>query len=263
MMYAQLPLKIGLKDEARFSTYVCETDALQQTLDALQLALKGQTDKELSKGNQALLSTKACCFIGDFGSGKTHLLQAACRFQLESQSDVAAQPNSQSTGAGVYLPLGDVTLPFIPMVLEGMEQVDLVCVDDIDLVIGQEDWEKALANLLMKSKNMGHAVFLAASQPMHEWKLVTKELASAMVNVLPIPLERIKSEKVLAQALQKHAEMLGFHLSLDVCNYLIKQYSNNLLELLAVLGLLAEASIVQKRRVTLPFAKQILMPKFD
>lgn len=253
MMYAQLPLKIGLKEEARFSTYVCETDALQRALDELQSALAEQIGRDGSTSN------KACCFVGPFGSGKTHLLQAACRFQLEMQ----AEATSQSAGAGVYLPLGDVTLPFIPMVLDGMEQVDLVCVDDIDLVIGQEDWENALANLLMKSKNLGHAVYLAASQPMHEWKLATKALASALVNVLPIPLEPIQSDKAIIQALQKHAEMSGFHLSLDVCNYLIKQYSNNLLELLAVLGLLEEASIIQKRRITLPFAKQILKPKFD
>lgn len=263
MMYAQLPLKIELKDEARFSTYVCESEGLKNTLNALQSALGGIDKNTQGSSENSVLGTKACCFIGPMGVGKTHLLQAACRFQIENQANAAKQNSTQSFGAGVYLPLGDVTLPFVPMVLDGMEQVDLVCVDDIDLVIGQEDWELALANLLMKSKNMGHAVFFASNQPIHEWTIITKELASAMVNVLPIPLAPIKSDKALVDALQKHAEMLGFHLSVEVCNYLIKQYSKNLQELLAVLGLLAEASIVQKRRVTLPFAKQILMPKFD
>lgn len=244
MMYAQLPLKIGLKEEARFSTFVCQNQGLKTILDNLQAMLNGQTNE-----------IGACCFTGEIGAGKTHLLQAACRYQIEMHTD------DSQTSSGVYLPLGDVTLPFIPMVLDGMEQVGLVCVDDVDLIIGQADWENALANLLLKSKNNGHAVLFASSEPVSDWKFATKALASAMMNVLPVPLEKLHQEKDLVSALQKHAEMTGFRLTTDVCNFLIKSYSKNLEELLAVLGLLEEASIVQKRRVTLPFTKQILQPK--
>ncbi|MDX1353284.1 MAG: DnaA/Hda family protein, partial [Thiomicrorhabdus sp.] len=125
-MFVQMPLKIGLRDDACFQTFVTEKESLAVALNGLQAALLKNS------GNAFYL-------YGKGGVGKTHILQAACRFVTEKGS------------ASVYLPMGDDSLPLIPDVLHGLEQTLLVCLDDMNHLVGDAKWEIALANLITKS----------------------------------------------------------------------------------------------------------------
>jgi DnaA family protein len=233
-VFVQLPLKIGLREEVCFDTFVTEDEATVLALNRFQQTLMKSQEGE------------AFYFQGESGVGKTHLLQAACRFMTEKKS------------ASVYLPLGDTTLPLIPDVLHGLERTPLVCLDDVEKVIGQESWEHALANLLMRSKVLGHKVVLSGMQNIGDWPIVTSDLTQALMSVLPIRLKPLHNKRDLVVAMQRHALKLGFELPLDVGNYLIKQFSTDLQELLSVLKILEQATFVEKRRMTLPFVKQIL-----
>lgn len=232
-MFVQMPLKIGLRDDACFETFVTEQEPLALALNRLQKTLQ-----------QAAGS--AFYLYGAEGVGKTHLLQASCRFVTEQGR------------TSVYLPLADTSLPLIPDVLTGLEQTPLVCLDDVQSVLGDAKWEKALANLITKSNVQGHSLILAGSIAMNEWQITTQDLAKALMSVLPIPLQAIEDKNEVVVALQRHGKRLGFELPQEVGNYLVKQFSNDLQELLAVLKLLEQASLVEKRRLTLPFVKQVL-----
>lgn len=232
-MFVQMPLKIGLRDDACFETFVTEQESLAVALNAVQSALKQPS------GNAFYL-------YGESGAGKTHLLQAACRYVTEKGQ------------ASVYLPMQDEGLPLIPDVLVGLEQTPLVCLDDMERIIGQPKWELALANLLTKSSVQGHNVILAGEQSVVAWSLVTPELTKALMTVLPIKLASLNDKEEVIMALQRHAKRLGIELSQEVGNYLVKQFSNDLQELLAVLKMLDQASLVEKRRLTLPFVKKVL-----
>lgn len=233
-MFVQLPLKIGLREEVCFDTFVADDESTVLALNQFQQAL-------LKSGK-----AEAYYFYGVSGVGKTHLLQAACRFVTEQNI------------ASVYLPLADKQLPLIPDVLMGLEKTPLVCLDDVEQIIGDKAWELALANLLMKSKVMGNKVVLSGRVALENWTLQTPELTQALISVLPIQLKAIANQKDIVTALQRHAKKLGFELPLEVGNYLIKQFSADLQELLSVLKILEQATFVEKRRMTLPFVKQIL-----
>lgn len=232
-MFAQMPLKIELRDEVAFDAYVAPTEQVAVSLHHFQQALKQNTGE-------------AFYLFGPHGSGKTHLLQAACRLFSERQRQ------------SVYLPLADKSLPLIPDVLSGLEQVDLICLDDVDQIIGDTDWELALASLLSKAAIAGHHVVLAGETSMVEWQFATSELNRAMVNVLPLALTLLESKEDLVIALQRHARCIGLELPKEVGNYLVKQFSDDIEELLSVLQLLAQQSLIAKRRLTLPFVKTIL-----
>ena len=232
-MFVQLPLKIGLRDHASFETFVTEEESAAFALNSLQSALKKPS------GNAFYLHAES-------GAGKTHLLQAACRYATEKGQ------------TSVYLPMKDDSLPLIPDVLFGLEQTPLVCLDDMDNIIGERRWELALANLLTKSSVQGHNVILAGEISIVDWSLVTTELAKALINVLPITLNVLRDKEEVIVALQRHADCLGFELSVEVGNYLVKQFSQDLQELLAVLKMLEQATLVEKRRLTLPFVKKVL-----
>jgi DnaA family protein len=232
-MFVQMPLKIGLRDEASFATFVTEQESLAVALNGLQTSLKQN-------------SAGAFYLYGDLTAGKTHLLQAACRYVTELGQ------------ASVYLPMADKSLPLIPDVLVGLEQTNLICLDDIDILIGDKNWELALANLLTKSSVQGHVVILSGNSSINDWNLVTTELTQALINVLPIEVTPLSDKTEIIAALQRHSSKLGFQLPLEVGNYLIKNFSSDLQELLAVLKILEQATLVEKRKLTLPFVKQAL-----
>ena len=232
-MFVQMPLKIGLRDDACFETFVTEQESQALALNGLQTALSQ------SNGNAFYLH-------GESGVGKTHLLQASCRFVTEQGQ------------ASVYLPFEDHSLPLIPDVLIGLEQMPLVCLDDMNGIVGQAKWEHSLANLITKSSVQGHTLILTGKEPISDWSIATTDLAKALMTVLPIEMHAIVEKEEVIMALQRHSQRLGFELPNDVGNYLIKQFSGDLQELLAVLKLLEQATLVEKRRLTLPFVKQVL-----
>jgi len=235
-MFVQMPLKIELRDEATFETYIAPNEQVAVALHHFQHAL--------SAG-----SGEAFYLQGASGVGKTHLLQAACRFVSKGHKE------DRQT---VYFPLSDKNLPLIPDVLSGLEQVALICLDDVDQKIGSTAWELALASLLSKAAIAGHHVVLSGKMPMEAWQFATTELNRAMVNVLPIPLAPLQEAEDLITALQRHAQRIGLQLPPEVGRYLVKQFSTDIEELLSVLQLLAQQSLIAKRRLTLPFVKQIL-----
>jgi len=232
-VFVQLPLKIGLRDDACFETFVTEKESLALAFNELQGALMQSNGR-------------AFYLYGDSGVGKTHLLQASCRFVTEQGK------------ASVYLPFEDHSLPLIPDVLTGLEQMPLVCLDDMPHIIGQEKWEQSLANLITKTSVQGHTLILAGQQSINDWNIVTTDLAKALMTVLPIEMQALEEKEEIVFALKRHSLRLGFELPNDVGNYLIKTFSTDLQELLAVLKLLEQATLVEKRRLTLPFVKQVL-----
>ncbi len=233
-MFVQLPLKIGLREEVCFDTYIAEEEGVAFKLAQFQQSL---SDRQ---------SDESFYVFGEAGTGKTHLLQAACRFVTEKNR------------ASVYLPLADSSLPLIADVLHGLEQTPLVCLDDVDHVMGDKDWELALANLIMRSKALGHQVVMSGRDDITSWSIETTEWLQALMSVMPIALKPLTRKQDIVLALQRHAQKLGFELPIEVGNYLVKQFSNDLQELLSVLKLLEQASFVEKRRMTLPFVKHIL-----
>ena len=64
------------------------------------------------------------CLWGERGTGKSHLLQAMC-------TRIAGQG-----GRSAYLPLGEHAA-LEPGMLQGLEQLHLVCMDDMDAVAGR------------------------------------------------------------------------------------------------------------------------------
>jgi DnaA family protein len=232
-MLVQIPLKMSLRDDASFDTFVAEQESVAMVLSQLQ---------------QPQVSQFSGCyyFYGDSGVGKTHLLQAACRFYTEKHKQ------------SVYFPMANPALPLIPDIFQGLEVTDLVCLDDVEQIVGQVQWETALAGFLAKSRVMGHRVLLTGRSPLLDWPVVTDALKKELVLMVPIQLMPLSGQRELVLALQRHALYMGFELPVEVGNFLIKRFSSDLQELLMVLKLLEQATLAEKRRLTLPFVKEVL-----
>ena len=136
-MTQQLSLGLQLKAAARFSNFVAGPN--EELLGQLQRLADG-------RGEPFFL------VWGSAGSGKSHLLQAACH---------------QAAGHGrtaVYLALRDHE-KFRPGVLDGWDAYELVCLDDLDAIAGQRQWEEALFHLYNRIRERGGGLVVSSNSP--------------------------------------------------------------------------------------------------
>ena len=127
---AQLPLGVGLRDDATFDSFYAPT---------ANASLVEYLTRQLTPGAESYLY-----LWGAPGSGRSHLLQAACH----AASDVDKR--------ALYLPLADLG-HFPPLMLEEIERLDLVAIDDLEYVIGRKRWEEALFHAFNRLRDAGKA----------------------------------------------------------------------------------------------------------
>ena len=77
-----------------------------------------------------------------------------------------------------YVPL-DKRAYFVPEVLDGMEQLALVCIDNIECIAGDEEWEMAIFNLYNRITETGRTrLFITGDRPPRQLNLRLPDLAS-------------------------------------------------------------------------------------
>ena len=159
------------------------------------------------------------------GAGRSHLLHAACA-ELSQRGDAVG-----------YVPLDKRTW-FVPEVLEGMEQLALVCIDNIECVAGDEPWEMAIFNLYNRILESGKTrLLITGDRPPRQLNLGLPDLASRLDWGQIYKLQPLSDEDKL-QALQLRArpETSIQMLALEI----VDQH----------LGLLAERNFVRLKKLT-------------
>lgn len=181
---------------------------------------------------------------GDAGSGKSHLLQAACR---------AADAVGRRAG---YLACGtDAGIP--PAVLEAWGELDLVCLDDVQRCAGDLEWERALFRLFEDGRERGHALLLAASHPPQALGFSLPDLRSRFGWGPVFQLRPLDDDGRLA-ALQARATACGFELPDETGWYLLARHARDMHALMRMLETLDVASLSAQRRLTIPFVRDVL-----
>ena len=180
---------------------------------------------------------------GGAGSGKTHLLQA---------TSVAA---SASRRAG-YFPLDELA-PLGVEALEGLTQLDCLCCDDVDRVVGRLDWERALFALMREIEERNGQLVVSATAPPALLSWALPDLGSRFAASAVFQL-RALDESEQQQALQLHARVRGFELPDDTARWLQRRFPRDMRTLQTLLDTLDEAALVAQRRLTIPFIRGVL-----
>ncbi|MCB1731814.1 MAG: DnaA regulatory inactivator Hda [Halieaceae bacterium] len=225
---SQLPLQVRLRDEATLANFLA-TAAMKPLLGALRAQATGSGD--------------AVIYLhGPRGSGKSHLLQASCHL---------AGRDAQ------YLPLAELAGYPARDVLQGMESLQLVCLDDLHAVLGREDWELALFNLYNGAREQGCRLLLAAEAAPRALALGLEDLRSRLAWGGVFQLNPASDEQKAAILVFRAAQR-GIALGPEVANYIVARASRDMEALLALLDHLDHASLVEKRPLSIPFTKRVL-----
>lgn len=188
--------------------------------------------------------------------GKTHLLQSCCNHVLPY--------NVQA----MYLSLSNINLDFqinqntsqicIDTFFDGLEQIPLLCLDDIHLAVKNSYLEEKLFHLFNGIRSNKNKLIVAANNPPNNLGLSLPDLKSRLTWGITYHLQEL-SEQEKITALIMRAEQIGLQLSEKVARFLLLRIPRDTGELFSVLKRLDNASLIAvKRKLTIPFVRSVL-----
>jgi len=224
----QLPFDFRLREASTFDTFV-----------------PGPNTELAAALRSAAAGTGGAFYLhGAAGSGRTHLLEATCR---------------AAAGAGrtsMYLPLAGHG-GFGPALLDGLDQVAVLCLDDLQALAGERPWEQRLVILLDALREAGSLLVVAAAAAPAALPALLPDLASRLSRAAIYPLRALEDADRL-RVLVVRARLRGLELSEPVARYLLAHCARDFDTLFAVLDRIDRASLADQRRVTLPFVRALL-----
>ncbi|MFM7395688.1 MAG: DnaA regulatory inactivator Hda [Gammaproteobacteria bacterium] len=224
----QLPLGVQLRERATFPTFV-----IGPNIEAVARLQHAATQRE-----------RAVLWLwGTEGSGRTHLLQAAC----------AAAPLGSRVA---YLPLrelGEASVDF----LGGALGAELLCLDDVESALGVPQVEQALFIAYRRIEEQGGRIIATASAAPGALRWSLADIASRFgaAEVFQI---RSLDEAGQHEALLLRAAQRGLELPDETARYLLRRFPRDMRSLGKLLDEIDVASLSAQRRLTVPFVREIL-----
>lgn len=226
-MSPQLPLTLKFPPDQRLASYAGRADLRELVA-------------QVAGGERA----DWLYLAGPPGSGKTHLLLAACA-------------HAQSLGRrATYLPLASLA-GRLDAALGGHEENDLVCLDGLDAIAGHRDDEVALFHFHNRARAGQARLIYSASAMPAALPFGLPDLVSRLEQNTRLVLEPL-DEAARRDVLRQRAARRGLELDEPVLDYLFRHVGRDLATLTGLLDRLDRASLAAQRRITVPFLRGVL-----
>ncbi|MDB4456241.1 DnaA regulatory inactivator Hda [bacterium] len=251
----QFPLALKLDSRATFASFWSDAD--RELIAALQsLATPEASSEARHEARHEDQPAAGWLYItGGKGCGISHLLQAcvtlATKHQLSamylSLNELLTASNTEDAGAAAMAGYFD-----------GLEDFDLLCIDDIECLVGQPFWQEQLFYLIEKLKNRSDARLVLGSHSLAaELDIDLADLKSRLKWATGFQLS-VLSDEQKTQVLQFKAERLGLVMSAEVASFLMNRCSRNMADLSELLARLDQQALSSGRRLTIPWLKTVL-----
>lgn len=225
----QLPLGVRLSSGSTFADFYRAAQAEAYAL-AEQLAMGADQP--------------VACLWGAPGTGKTHLLQAACRAAIGAGRTAA------------YLPLAEFGY-LDPDLLAGWSRYELICVDDVNRVAGHRHWEAALFSLFNTLHENGNTLLAASHAPPGRSNWVMADWQSRL-SWGPVVNLATLTDGDREAILKLRASRCGLTLPDEVARFMLRRLPRDMASLMQWLEALDQASLALQRRLTIPLVRQVL-----
>jgi len=228
-MNQQLPLELQLQSPSQFDSFIKGDNQ----------ALLGLLQQQLTPQGEPLI------FIsGEYGSGRSHLLMGQCT-SVQQAGYLAA-----------YLPCADI-VHLAPEMLDGLDQLDLIAIDDVQLLATHDHWEEALFALFNRARDRGCRLLISADAAPAKIPFKLPDLHSRLswggnYNLQPL------DDESRQQLLCSFARRRGLHMPEEVARYLLDRHSRDAHSLLKLIDRLDQASLAAQRPLTIPFVREQL-----
>jgi len=223
----QLPLRVHLRERSIFETYFVGPNI--EVYERL---------RSVAAGDPGIIWV-----WGAPSSGRTHLLQAAC----------AATSKDRRAS---YLPLLDL-INEGPSVLEGSEKIDLLCLDNLDTLVGNRVFEINLFSVFCSFEERASGLIVCANHPPAGLHWVIADISSRFSACEIFQLKPL-SDLDQISALCLRANSRGLDLPVETARYLLRRFPRDMQNLGRLLDDIDLASLSAQRRLTVPFVRELL-----
>ena len=124
-------------------------------------------------------------------------------------------------------------------------------------IAGNKNWERALFDLFNRVRDSGSTLLVAAEKRPAQSGFDLADLASRLGWGVTYTLKPLDEGDVL-QALTCRATARGLELPEETAQFLLRRFPRDLPSLFALFDALDAASLVEQRRLTIPFVKSVL-----
>jgi DnaA family protein len=233
----QLALSVQLPDDETFQSY--QSSVNQNVVEHLT-----QFVKQLSQMPTESKTIHGFYLFGIEGVGKSHLLHASCALANELNKSSVCLSFSELQHLSVE-------------VLDGLEHIDLVCLDDVHLIAGKDNWQRAVFDLYNRLAEQNHCLLVTGDKTVNDLSFSLADLTSRLSWGYVEPVKPLSDDEKL-HAIIFRAQQRGLFLGEDVANFLMTRLSRDMKSLLTGLDKLDNASIREQRKITIPFIKEVL-----
>ena len=197
--------------------------------------------------------------VGPESVGKTHLLSSAVHyFESIFSNDLSCGYFSLSELSGKR-----ISDTYYTDLLEYFETFSLLALDDVDLWLAslsveeQQEAEILLFNIFNHYKMNGKLMLIASKCPASRLNIGLKDLESRLLSGLLLTVSQL-DDKGKDELIRSLAKLKGFLLDDDVSAFILKRSGRDVPSLLDLIESLDKATLIEKRKLTVPFVKKIL-----
>ena len=177
-------------------------------------------------------------------SGKSHLLQSLCNFYNEIGK------------TSFYLPI-KTALDYDPSLLDSINKIDLVCIDDIDFVAKNDEWERAIFNLINQCQQSKSRIIFSLADSIDIVGFNLSDLLSRLKKLLKYNVANLDDEDIEA-AINLIIEHNSINVGDKEINYILNHAKRDIAYLKQILFKLDEYSLSTKKKITIPLIKEII-----
>lgn len=225
----QLPLRFRLDNDATFDNFHVSDDAA--------LAVH-EVRRQAEGAGERFIALVA-------GVGRSHLLQASCALSESGKR------------RGRYLPITSVADSSPEWVLDGLEGCDILCLDDIDAIVGDRAWEVALFNLYNAALANKQCWLVSCQQALIAEDFCLPDLYSRLRSFSTYRLPSLSDDELLKVVVTR-CRARGIIIDEAVVRYILVRGRRDLHYLVDLVSKLDRSSLQMKRKVTIPFVKDVL-----
>ncbi len=227
-MHPQLTLQFDQQNSMTFESFFCgPNEVLCEKL------------KEICLGHT---SERQILFWGPADCGKSHLLTACCQAASDKGYRIAYLPGSLISSSAV----------------EGLGELDLVCVDDVHDLPATRDCELALFQLINDIRDAGSKLLMSSRRAPPAMEIALPDLVTRLAWGAVFSMQPLSDAEV-RECLQNICKHHGLQLSNEVLDYLLSHFPRDVATQSRQLRRLSQASLQAQRHITIPLVREVLM----
>ena len=176
--------------------------------------------------------------------GKSHLLQSVCNYYNEIGK------------SSFYLPI-KTALDYEPSVLDSIHEIDLICIDDIDFLAKNDNWERAIFNLINQCQQSTSRIIFSLSGSIDRAGFNLPDLISRLNKLLKYNVANLENEDIEG-AISLIIDHNSINIGAKEINYIFNHAKRDIAYLKQILFKLDEYSLSTKKKITIPLIKEII-----